>query len=108
MKPAPFTWRGIRFTADPHEPNGWRSKIRALDAERTADWKVSTTPSGPTFFARLRIGSDRYPGRGNTASEALDAAAAEAGLIRRLIDVMLPPMEARKARAAKKARKGSK
>lgn len=103
MKPAPFTWRGIRFTADPHEPNGWRSRIRALDAERTADWKVSTTSGGPTFFARLRVGADRFPGRGNTASEALDAAAAEARLVLRLMKVALGHVDApaRKGKAGK-------
>lgn len=107
MSRAPFTWQGIRFTADPHEPGGWRSAVRALDADRTADWKVSTRTGCATFFARLRIGADRFAGRGETASQALEAAAAEAAFIMRLIEVMLPRAEARKARAAK-VRKGMK
>lgn len=106
MKPAPFTWRGIRFTDDPHVSNGWRSKVKALDCDRTADWKVSEAASGRTFFARLRVGADYFPGRADTVSGALDAARDEAGLILRLIDVMLPRVAARRVRA-ERARKGN-
>jgi hypothetical protein len=91
MKPAPFTWRGIRFTADPHDPGGYRSKALALPEERSTDWKVGL--SGSTWFARLRVGSDRFPGRGATASEALDAAAAEARLVLRLMKVALDSVD---------------
>lgn len=84
-----FTWRAIRFTPDPHDSTGYRSEAVHLTAERSADWKVGKARGSSTWFARLRVGADRFPGRGETASQALDAAAAEARLVLRLMKVAL-------------------
>lgn len=99
-KPQPFSWRGMTFTPAPAEPDLWRSEQVSLTAMRTADWKAHRLGSG-TWYARLRVGSDRFPGKGKTAEAALDSAAAEARLVLRFIQVML-----RRTRAAAPAPRG--
>ena len=99
----PFTWRGIRFTEDPHDPGGYRSEVMELTEDRTADWKVGK--AGASHYARFRVGSDRFPGRGATAAEALDSAADEARLVLRLMKVALSHVDG-KAKAETKRKAG--
>jgi hypothetical protein len=56
---------------------------------RSADWKVQ--PVRDSWHARLRVGIERYPGVGKTATAALEAAAAEAAQVATCIAAMLPP-----------------
>lgn len=98
----PFTWRGIRFTQDPHDAGGYRSEAVELTNARSTDWKVGILKGSATWFARLRVGSDRFPGRGGTAAEALDSAAAEARLVLRLMKVALSHVDGPKKAAAKR------
>lgn len=100
--PEPFHWRGVKLTPIAGLPGFWRSASVPLAAgdSRTADWKVQRMREG-AWYARLRVGSDRFPGRGATAQAALDDAAADARLIVRFIRAMLAKPSA--ARGKKKA-----
>lgn len=100
---APFTWRDIEFTPEPTLPGFYRSARLVFRDHRSADWRVQL--AGESWHARLKVGADRFPGRGATAEEALDAAAAEAREVCRLVRKMLPalpqaPKPARKRRAS--------
>ena len=89
--PMPFTWRGVELAPEPSMPGFYRSKRVHLGELLSADWRVTKLREGPEqrWHARLRIGADRFSGRGETAEAALDAAAAEArgvaAFIRRLV-----------------------
>ena len=100
-----FVWRGIRFAppAAAEGPGGFYSNIPISigEDERAADWKVCQTRS--TWYARLRIGADRFPGVGATREAALDAAAAEAQNVAAFIMAMLPPTSSPTARRSKGA-----
>lgn len=83
-----IVWRGITLQPEQGQPGMLRSHRTVVDDYRTADWKAHL--AGSTWFARLRVGSDRFPGRGDTPEAALDAALAEARLIARFIRAMCP------------------
>lgn len=85
-EPAPFTWRGLEF--NPAGAGFYASTLVRLGSLRTAEWKVQRV--GEYWHARLRIGSDRFPGTGATADEALDAAADEARSVASFIRRLLP------------------
>lgn len=99
----PFTWRGIVFRPSRELPGFWRSALVQLEDFRTADWQVQR--AGSTWYARLRVGSDRFPGRGDTPEAALDSAAAEAALVLRFMRAMLDGAPRPAAAAPRSARK---
>ncbi len=83
-----IVWRGITLRPEPGAAGMYRSEQTRINDYRTADWKAHQ--AGATWYARLRVGADRFPGRGDTAEAALDAALAEARLIARFIRAMSP------------------
>jgi hypothetical protein len=86
---AAITWRGITLRPEPETRGGfWRSEPVPVTDIRTADWKVHK--AGSSWYARLRVGSDRFPGRGVTPEAALDDAAKEAKLVMRFIRTLMP------------------
>lgn len=85
---APFTWRGLLFLPEPTLPGFWRAAPAQLGDGRTADWKVQR--AGSSWYARLRVGADRFPGRGPDPGTALDSAAAEALVVAGFIQQLLP------------------
>lgn len=98
--PEGFSWRGIRFEP-PSDPGGLYSSTPIELDHRTGDWKCQAVrrevrlDSPPVHWhARLRIGSDRFPGVGATREAALDAATAEAQSVAAFIVAMLPPASA--------------
>ena len=88
MKKDPIVWRGITLHPDRSGDGSFRSERTPIGDSRTADWKVML--AGSSWYGRLRVGSDRFPGRGETPQQALDEARAEAYLIARFIKAMLP------------------
>ena len=86
-RPEPLTWRGMVLQPE-HNPGFWRSTPVPVTEFRTADWKVHK--AGSSWFARLRVGADRFPGRGATPEAALDDAAKEARLVMKFIRALLP------------------
>ena len=97
-----FTWRGVVLYPEPAMPGFYRSqRVQLADDLRTADWRVQI--AGESWYARLRVGSDRFPGRGATAPEALEDAMREALAVSRFIQQMMYPPA---AAAKKPARKG--
>lgn len=107
-----FTWRGIEFQPpDASDPTGFYSAapIEVAD-DRTAEWKVHKPKTA--WHARLRIGSERYPGVGTTAVDALEDAAREAANVATYIVAMLPAARelaapAKRTRTPTKSRKGA-
>lgn len=104
-----FVWRGIEFTRPVGSAPGafYSSPTIEVADDRTAEWKVHQPKTG--WHARLRIGGDRYPGAGETPTDALEAAAAEAANVATYIVAMLPAareLALPKKRARRAARKG--
>lgn len=90
--PAAFTWRGITLAPVPSLPGVYRSARVELSNLRWSDWKAQKLGEGPSqsWYARLRIGPDRFAGRGDTPAAALDAAAGEALIVARYIRRLVP------------------
>ena len=91
--PTPFTWQGIEFTPETSLGDGfYRSPDIRLTDTRSSNWKLQKIGDGPEqrWHARLRIGADRFPGKGGTAEEALEAAAAEARRVAGFIGKLVP------------------
>jgi hypothetical protein len=86
-----FRWRGIEFSRPVGaEPSAfYSSEPIVLSEDRAGEWRVQQV-NGGAWHARLRIGGDRFPGVGETAAAALDAAAAEASSVATYIIALLP------------------
>ncbi len=72
-----MNWRGVELT----EVAMGGGATRWISAG--SQWKAVQYRENDVWYARLRLGVHRFPGQGATAVEALDAAYAEARVVRR-------------------------
>jgi hypothetical protein len=76
--PRPIAWRGLDFVADDACDDCWRTPRESVDDPWC--WCLLHMPYNPeaSWAGHLRLGGDRYYGRGHSPAEALEAAIVQA------------------------------
>lgn len=76
--PRPIAWRGLAFVSDDARSDCWRTPQESADDPWC--WGLMHMPFNPDarWTGHLRLGSDRYYGRGHSPAEALEAAILQA------------------------------